>query len=257
MRSMLLAAVLVGAASVLTTSDAMADHRPAAEPAPTDRGRTSYDERSTKQGSANQRSAKRGSNAQLPLGSGVPTRAAANALLRLPDDTLLTPPPEFDRAPKATDLDGARGQPQPSPTAQTGPSTDAALRMKLDYERQCYRHVTIILRDQLLKLQASVGSHVQVSSQRSETDAQASLVGSYVQVSSVRRETDAQASFRALQSKYPKVLGDKQAVIRRAELGGKGVYYRAMVGPFASIEKAAELCSSLKAAGGACFLQRN
>ena len=81
--------------------------------------------------------------------------------------------------------------------------------------------------------------------------------GSYVQVSSQRSETDAQSSFKALQGKYPAVLGGKQAVIRRAELGDKGVYYRAMVGPFASIEQATELCTSLKAAGGQCIVQRN
>ena len=81
--------------------------------------------------------------------------------------------------------------------------------------------------------------------------------GSYVQVSSQRSETDAQASFKALQSKYPNVLGDKRVVIRRAELGDKGVYYRAMVGPFAGVEQATELCSSLKAAGGQCVVQKN
>jgi cell division protein FtsN len=46
-------------------------------------------------------------------------------------------------------------------------------------------------------------------------------------------------------------------VIRRAELGDKGVYYRAMVGPFTSVEQATELCSSLKAAGGQCVVQKN
>jgi hypothetical protein len=87
--------------------------------------------------------------------------------------------------------------------------------------------------------------------------ASVSAAGSYVQVSSQRSETDAQAAFKVLQGKYPKVLGDKQAVIRRAELGDKGVYYRAMVGPFASVEQAAELCSRLKVAGGQCIVQRN
>ena len=37
----------------------------------------------------------------------------------------------------------------------------------------------------------------------------------------------------------------------------KGVYYRAMVGPFASSEEASQFCGSLKAAGGQCFVQRN
>lgn len=81
--------------------------------------------------------------------------------------------------------------------------------------------------------------------------------GSFVQVASQRSEADAQASFRALQGKYPGVLGGKHVVIRRADLGDKGVYYRAMVGPFGSTDEATQVCSSLKAAGGSCVVQRN
>ena len=64
--------------------------------------------------------------------------------------------------------------------------------------------------------------------------AAASSGGYLVQVSSQRSENDAQASFRALQGKFPAVLGSRSPVIKRADLGEKGVYYRAMVGPFAS-----------------------
>lgn len=81
--------------------------------------------------------------------------------------------------------------------------------------------------------------------------------GHVVQLSSQRSEAEAQASFRALQAKYPSVLGGKQPLIRRVELGDKGIYYRAQVGPFASAEQANEICSSLKSAGGQCVVQRN
>ena len=82
--------------------------------------------------------------------------------------------------------------------------------------------------------------------------------GSYlVQVSSQRNEADAQASFRALQGKFPAVLGSRAPLIKRADLGEKGVYYRAMVGPFGSTDEAAQFCSSLKTAGGQCVVQRN
>ena len=54
--------------------------------------------------------------------------------------------------------------------------------------------------------------------------------GYVVQVSSQKNEADAQASYRALQSKFPSVLGSRSPVIKRADLGDKGVYYRAMVG---------------------------
>jgi len=81
--------------------------------------------------------------------------------------------------------------------------------------------------------------------------------GSFVQVSSQRSEAEAQAAFRDLQAKYPSQLGARQPVIHRADLGAKGTYYRAMVGPFANSSEAGELCSSLKAAGGQCLVQRN
>ena len=58
--------------------------------------------------------------------------------------------------------------------------------------------------------------------------------GYMVQVASQKNEADAQASYRALQGKYSSVLGSRSPVIKRADLGDKGVYYRAMVGPFGS-----------------------
>jgi len=46
-------------------------------------------------------------------------------------------------------------------------------------------------------------------------------------------------------------------VIKRADLGDKGVYYRTMVGPFSSSDEASQFCGSLKTAGGQCVVQRN
>ena len=85
----------------------------------------------------------------------------------------------------------------------------------------------------------------------------ASSGGYLVQVSSQRNEADAQASFRALQGKFPAVLGSHEPVIKRADLGDKGIYYRAMVGPFGTSEEASQFCGSLKTAGGQCVVQRN
>ncbi|WP_024506995.1 SPOR domain-containing protein [Bradyrhizobium sp. ARR65] len=81
--------------------------------------------------------------------------------------------------------------------------------------------------------------------------------GYMVQVSSQRNEADAQASFRALQNKFPQVLASQAPVIKRADLGEKGVYYRAMVGPFGTSEEAVQFCGNLKNAGGQCVVQRN
>lgn len=80
--------------------------------------------------------------------------------------------------------------------------------------------------------------------------------GYAVQLSSRRSEGEAQAAFRALQSKFPGQLGSREPLIRRVDLGEKGIYFRAMVGPFGNSDEANRLCSSLKSAGGSCFVQR-
>ena len=81
--------------------------------------------------------------------------------------------------------------------------------------------------------------------------------GTYmVQVASQKTEADAQASYRALQAKYPSVLGSRAPLIRRADLGDKGVHYQAMVGPFASRDEASQFCASYMSAGGQCFVPR-
>jgi hypothetical protein len=88
--------------------------------------------------------------------------------------------------------------------------------------------------------------------------APSSGAGSYlVQLSSQRSEAEAQASYRSLQAKFPSQLGGQSPIIKRVDLGAKGVYYRAMIGPFASSGEADQFCSGLKAAGGQCLIQRN
>jgi cell division septation protein DedD len=81
--------------------------------------------------------------------------------------------------------------------------------------------------------------------------------GYLVQLSSQRSEAEAQTSFRALQSKYPDQLSGRSAIVRRVDLGAKGTYFRALVGPFGSSDEAGQFCSELKAAGGQCLIHRN
>jgi hypothetical protein len=100
----------------------------------------------------------------------------------------------------------------------------------------------------------AVASATTASTAPSETS---SAAGYAVQVSSQHSETEAQSSFQSLRAKYPDVLGKREPIIRRADLGAKGIYYRALVGPFASADEAAAMCSSLKAAGGNCIVQKN
>ncbi len=81
--------------------------------------------------------------------------------------------------------------------------------------------------------------------------------GYVVQVSSQKTEADAQASYRALQSKFGNVLGNRAPVVKKVDIPEKGVFYRAFAGPFGSQDEAVQMCTSLKAAGGQCFVQRN
>jgi hypothetical protein len=82
--------------------------------------------------------------------------------------------------------------------------------------------------------------------------------GDYVvQVSSQRSQQDAEASYKVLQDKFPGVLGAWAPIITRADSGASGIFYRAAVGPFKTADEASQFCSTLKAAGGQCVVQRN
>lgn len=81
--------------------------------------------------------------------------------------------------------------------------------------------------------------------------------GSYlVSVTSQPSEADAQNSYRALQNKYPSVLGSQSAVVARANSKTGAVTYRA--GPaFGSSAEAAQFCKTYAAAGGQCWVVKN
>ncbi len=82
--------------------------------------------------------------------------------------------------------------------------------------------------------------------------------GSYVvQVASQKTEQEAQTAWQQVQQRYASVLGGQQAQIRRANLGERGTFYRAQLGPFNDRARASEICENLKAAGGECIIQRN
>lgn len=76
--------------------------------------------------------------------------------------------------------------------------------------------------------------------------------GLYALLASQQSEADARAIYRMLQGKYPDILGNRAAVIRRADAGGQGTYYRVEVGPLTTAQ-ADQMCSSIKQAGGQCM----
>ena len=106
----------------------------------------------------------------------------------------------------------------------------------------------------------SLAPEATTTPQRTQTASLAPVApssGNYlVQVSSQRSESEAQSAYRSLQGRYA-MLASRSAVIRRVDLGEKGTFYRAMVGPFASSDEAAQFCTQLRSSGGQCLIQRN
>jgi hypothetical protein len=90
--------------------------------------------------------------------TGHPAWPGARTQIPLPNRALLTPPAEFNCEINAA----APGQSSPGPPPAQA-DADTALRAKLDYERQCYRHAEMILRDRLLLLQAQTGETIKAA----------------------------------------------------------------------------------------------
>jgi hypothetical protein len=83
-------------------------------------------------------------------------------------------------------------------------------------------------------------------------------VGTYaVQISSQRSEADAQRAFESLQLKFPEQLRNRKPIIVKLSLADHGVFYRVYVGPFTTAEEAGDFCGNLKTAGGQCIVQQN
>jgi SPOR domain len=77
-----------------------------------------------------------------------------------------------------------------------------------------------------------------------------------VQLSSQRSEAAAQITSKLLQTKYAELFAGREPFIRRSDLGGRGVYYRVLIGPLATAE-ARQFCGNLKKSGGDCVVQKN
>lgn len=76
-----------------------------------------------------------------------------------------------------------------------------------------------------------------------------------MQIASQPSEEAAKSSFQDLARRYAGVLGGRDATIVKAEIAGKGTYWRVRV-PAGSRNDAISLCESYKAAGGNCFVSK-
>jgi hypothetical protein len=157
----------------------------------------------------------------------------------------------------------SRGSP-PRASSPATPAADQATvdpstsRSTVDATSQRAEKSTSVEVTAALNPEQMAGAPIAASPNSTDAIRPAGLASGYaVQVTSERSQNRAQAAFRSLQAKYPSQLSGREPIIRRADLGAAGIYYRALVGPFASAEKAAKLCNGLKAAGGDCIIQKN
>ncbi|WP_261333034.1 SPOR domain-containing protein [Rhizobium leguminosarum] len=85
---------------------------------------------------------------------------------------------------------------------------------------------------------------------------QAASTGGYgIQIASLPSEDEATKSFANLSKKFASVLGGRSHEIRRADIAGKGTFYRVRI-PAGSKDEAAALCEQYRAAGGSCLISR-
>lgn len=77
----------------------------------------------------------------------------------------------------------------------------------------------------------------------------------FIQVASLPSEAEAQKSYNSLSNKFANVIGGRGVDIRKAEIAGKGTYYRVRI-PAGSREEANALCSRYKGAGGSCLVTK-
>jgi tetratricopeptide (TPR) repeat protein len=82
------------------------------------------------------------------------------------------------------------------------------------------------------------------------------LEGWMVQLSSQRNEASAWSAWDQLSQRHGELLGGRDAAVVRAELDGRGVFYRLRVHRLESRSEAQSLCSRLKARGTQCYFGR-
>lgn len=80
--------------------------------------------------------------------------------------------------------------------------------------------------------------------------------GYYIQVASLPSEADAQKSYKNLSAKFGGLIAGRGVDIAKAEVAGKGTFYRVRIPAGNSKDEAAALCEKLRAAGGTCLIAR-
>ncbi|WP_420337544.1 SPOR domain-containing protein [Roseibium sp.] len=193
-----------------------------------------------------------------------------------------TPSPEPAAAP--TPAEPAAGTPQPATPAPTTPAIVAAAEPAAPVEEPAGPVPTVLPRKKPAApvqvaqapaaainpapatqnngpLNLSQPASAPVSATATAPAAAAAGTGSIpagtyiVQVTSQRSASAASDAYSSLQRRYPSIIGNVNAVIVAADLGDRGVFYRARI-PTGSRDEAIRLCEQLQGAGGDCFVRR-
>jgi cell division septation protein DedD len=80
--------------------------------------------------------------------------------------------------------------------------------------------------------------------------------GSYViQIASAPSPDQAEATYASLNRKFGRIIGGRGMNIQKADIPGKGTFYRVRISA-GSKQEAAALCAKYKSAGGQCLVAR-
>jgi hypothetical protein len=74
-----------------------------------------------------------------------------------------------------------------------------------------------------------------------------------IQLSSVASEKFAEREWARLRKAFPDVFGDRELVVEKKEIAGRGTFYRVQAGGFKSLDEARSVCNSLKAKKQDCL----
>ena len=110
--------------------------------------------------------------------------------------------------------------------------------------------------EQPVNIIAKTGKTPQAEEVAALAPAPAPSGGSYViQIASATSPDAAQATWQSLNRKFGNVLGGRNAKIQKADIPGKGTFYRVRI-PAGSKQEATALCAKYKSAGGQCLVAR-
>ncbi len=199
-----------------------------------------------------------GSGADAPL---ITPREVETTIVRA-DGTMMQPQPV---APQPAN-DGAAAAPAPSDeigaiSAENTPPAPMATRPVSPEQQPMLVQAPVVPSrpaDQPVNIVGNVPPRTQTQAPApaaAQVASAASAGGYFIQIASQPSAELAQKSFANMAQKYSSVIGGRSVDIKRAEIAGKGTYYRVRV-QGGSREEANALCARLKSAGGNCLVTR-